>query len=50
MIIDSLYRLPPPSPKMMEIRERKIAKCKKLMGDKYLLAKPIERKDNDRAK
>ena len=46
MIIDSLYRLPPPSPKMMEIRERNIAKCKKLMGDKYLLAKSVERKDH----
>jgi hypothetical protein len=46
MIIDSLYRLPPPSPKMIEIRERKIAKCKKQMGDKYLLAKSVERKDH----
>ena len=46
MIIDSLYRLPPPSPKMIEIREKKIAKCKKLMGDKYLLAKSVERKDH----
>lgn len=46
MIIDSLYKLPPPSPKMVELRERKIAKCKKLMGDKYLLAIPVERKQN----
>jgi hypothetical protein len=46
MIIDSLYKLPPPSPKMIEIRERKIARCKKQMGDKYLLAKSVERKDN----
>ena len=45
MIIDSLYKLPPPSPKMIEIRERKIARCKKQMGDKYLLAKSVERKD-----
>ena len=46
MIIDSLYRLTPPASNMIEIRERKIAKCKKLMGDKYLLAHPIERKQN----
>jgi hypothetical protein len=46
MIIDSLYKLPPPSPKMIEIRERKIARCKKQMGDKYLLAKSVERKDH----
>ena len=46
MIIDSLYKLPPPSPKMIEIREKKIAKCKKLMGNKYLLANLVERKDN----
>lgn len=45
MIIDSLYKLPPPSPKMIEAREKKIAKCKKQMGDKYLLAVPIKRKD-----
>jgi hypothetical protein len=45
MIIDSLYKLPPPSPSMIEAREKKIAKCKKMMGDKYLLAKPIQRKD-----
>jgi hypothetical protein len=31
---------------MIEIRERKIAKCKKQMGDKYLLAKSVERKDH----
>jgi hypothetical protein len=31
---------------MVEIRVKKIAKCKKLMGDKYLLAKSVERKAN----
>jgi hypothetical protein len=46
MIIDSLYKLPPPSPKIVELRDSKIAKCKKLMGDKYLLAIPVERKNN----
>lgn len=45
MIIDSLYKLTPPSAKMVEAREKKIAKCKKMMGDKYLLAKSIQRKD-----
>jgi hypothetical protein len=45
MIIASLYKLPPPSQSLVELREKKIAKCKKMMGDKYLLAKSIQRKD-----
>ena len=45
MIITSLYKLAPPSPRLVELREKKVAACKKMMGDKHLLAKPIQRKD-----
>jgi hypothetical protein len=31
-------------------REKKVAAIKKAMGDKYVLAKPVERKQNDRVK
>jgi hypothetical protein len=45
MIIDCLYKLPPPSQHLVELREKQIAKCKQMMGDKYLLAKPIQKKE-----
>jgi hypothetical protein len=45
MIITSLYKLAPPSPRLIELREKKIADCKKMMGEKWLFAKPIQRKD-----
>ena len=45
MIIDCLYKLTPPSQQFIEQREKKIAQCKQMMGNKYLLAKPIQRKD-----
>jgi hypothetical protein len=33
-----VYGISAPSPKLVEIREKKIAKLKKEMGNKYLLA------------
>lgn len=45
MIITSLYKLAPPSPRLVELREKKIADCKKMMGEKWLCAKQIQRKD-----
>jgi hypothetical protein len=45
MIIASLYKFPPPSQQSIELRDKQIAKCKQMMGDKYLLAKPIQKKD-----
>jgi len=38
MLIHSLYGLSAPPSKLVEIREKKIAKLKKEMGNKYLLA------------
>lgn len=45
MIIDCLYKLPPPSQQIMQLREVKIEQCKLILGDKYLLAKPILKKE-----
>jgi len=39
------YYLSPPDHKLVVIREKKIKACKLQMGDKWLLAKPIKRKD-----
>lgn len=44
-IIDCLYGLSAPTRKEILIREKKIAACKEKMGDKYLLAKNIKRKE-----
>lgn len=46
MILDSFYKLTSASPKLEQIRSKKVAACKKMMGDKWLLAKPVERKEN----
>ena len=45
MIITSLYKLTPPSPRLVELREKKVAACKQMMGEKWLFAKQIQRKD-----
>jgi hypothetical protein len=45
MIVTSLYKLAPPSQKLIELREKKVADCKKMMGEKWLLAKQVQRKD-----
>lgn len=44
MLIFSLYGLSAPDPKLVLIRERKIKAMKVLMGDKWLLAKNIDKK------
>lgn len=44
LIIKSVYGL---KVKPDHNRERKVAELKKAMGDKYLLATPIQRKKND---
>ncbi len=46
MIVTSLYKLEPPSQKVVELREKKVADCKKMMGEKWLLAKPIQKKES----
>lgn len=43
MLITSVYRISPPDPKFAKIYKRKVAAVIELMGDKYLLAKPVER-------
>jgi hypothetical protein len=45
MIVTSLYKLQPPSQKDIELREKKVADCKKMMGEKWLLTKQVQRKD-----
>jgi hypothetical protein len=45
MLIHSLYGLSAPSAKLVELREKKIAKLKKEMGSKYLLAININKKE-----
>ena len=45
MLIHSLYGLSAPPTKLMEIRDKKIAKLKKEMGDKYILANLILKKE-----
>ena len=46
MVITSLYGGNfTPDPRIVAIREKKISIVKKQLGDKYLLAVPIQRKD-----
>ena len=45
MIITSLYKLTPPSPHFAKLREKKVAACKHMMGEKWLLAQQVHRKD-----
>lgn len=44
-ILHSFYKLSPPNSKLILLREKKIKALKIEMGDKYLLAKSIQRKD-----
>ena len=45
MLIHSLYGLSAPPSKLVEIREKKILKLKKEMGNKYLLAVTYPKKE-----
>ena len=45
MSIDCLYKLTPPSPHFAKLREKKVAACKHMMGEKWLLAQRVQRKD-----
>ena len=45
MLIYSLYGLSVPTQSQIEIREKKVAQCKKKMGNKWLLALQVQRKD-----
>lgn len=44
--ITSFYGLSAPSQREINLRKKKIEKCKEILGDKYLLAKPIQRGSN----
>ena len=46
MLIDSVFGLSLPDPAIMEQRLKKVAELKAKMGNFYLLAKPIQRKQN----
>ena len=41
--IRSLYGMSPPDPEAVARREKQVAKVKKVMGDKYRLARPVEK-------
>jgi len=45
MIINSLYGLSAPHPSQVEALAKKAAACKEAMGDKWLLAIHVSRKD-----
>ena len=44
IVLKNFYKFPAPSKKAMKARERKIEEIKKQLGDKYLLATPVEKK------
>jgi len=44
-VITCLYGMAKPDPKAQKDHMKKVAKLVAAMGDKYLLAKPIDRKD-----
>jgi phage tail tape-measure protein len=44
-VITLLYGMAKPDPKAQKDHMKKVAKIVAAMGDKYLLAKPIDRKD-----
>jgi len=44
-MLSNFYNLSPPNHKLVMLREKKIKACKLEMGDKWLLAKSIPRKD-----
>lgn len=43
ILISSVYGLSPPSAKDINYRKKKVEKLKELMGEKYLLATPVQR-------
>lgn len=43
MIITSLYGMKSPDPKFIKQHEKRVAAVIEKMGDKYLLAKPVEK-------
>lgn len=45
MIITSLYGMKSPDPKFIKQHEKRVAAVIASMGNKYLLAKPIEKAD-----
>ena len=45
MVIHSLYGLTSPNQLQVELRAKKVAACKKMMGKKWLLAIHVSRKD-----
>lgn len=48
MIITSLYKLSPPPAQLVNARNEKIKQVIEQMGDKYLLAKPVQRIQDDK--
>lgn len=45
MTLTSMYKLSNPDPDIVQAQKAKIAQIIEQMGDKYLLAKPVPRKD-----
>lgn len=44
-VINNFYKFPSPPPSAMKKRMKRIEEIKKQMGDKYLLAVPVEKKN-----
>lgn len=44
-VLNNFYKFPAPPKKALKARERKIEEIKKQLGDKYLLATPVEKKN-----
>lgn len=42
----NFYYLSPPDSRLVILRNKKIKICKETMGDKWLLAKPVTKKEN----
>jgi hypothetical protein len=47
MIITSLYGMSKPDPKFIKQHEKRVAAVIAEMGEKYLLAKPVEKVDQN---
>ena len=45
-LVDSVYEIHPNDEYLAKLRELKVAKLKKDMGNKYLLAVPVQRNTN----
>lgn len=48
MLITSVYKISPPPKELVDIRDSKIKQVIQNMGDKYLLAKPLTRIQDDK--